>query len=349
MEPIGIASARKRTLSGSAVTFNDVWNSADLRYTVQADNIKEEIILHNASASSRFSFRITSPQLDATMLDNGEIHFTDPSGEVVFTIPAPFAVDGNGENGSVKYELQKQGARWLVDVVVDEEWLNNETRRYPVIVDPSITINSPRPGSSVAYFDVWSTDTTIGYDYSVSGHWSLFGGTYSGTYRIVNPSGTTVFFKEARGNVSYSGSGQIAVTQPGTWRVEVSAGNNYSTASGHVYYEHFSAPPNLRVGSKTNTSITWQWDPVNDPSNAKDGYQIYDAVSNSVSIQPGQVAQVTPKVAYLLRKVHIRERLLLSRGLNKELRHKLLYKLPHPGSCGSTISPAPGPAAHRQM
>jgi hypothetical protein len=63
--------------------------------------------------------------------------------EVIFDIPAPYMIDGAGNEGyDVTYELSRQrNGKYLFSIVADETWINAEGRVFPVTIDPAIEVN----------------------------------------------------------------------------------------------------------------------------------------------------------------------------------------------------------------
>ena len=85
------------------------------------------------------------------MQDNGEIVIHTKSRGSVFTIASPYMYDANGrESTSVKYTLERLNeCEWLVTVIADKEWINNEDTAFPVCIDPSMSFSSPYTTSHV--------------------------------------------------------------------------------------------------------------------------------------------------------------------------------------------------------
>ena len=133
---------------GSAGEFSNALRSTTVRYTALSTGVKEELELANASAPSRFLFNITySPSLHAAASDGG-IAFSDSSGKLVFTLPAPFMTDAGGLSKSVLVGLvvSRPGEATLT-LKPDRSWLGASSRQWPVTIDPTVTITYN--GSSV--------------------------------------------------------------------------------------------------------------------------------------------------------------------------------------------------------
>ena len=64
----------------------------------------------------------------------------DESGNTEYLIPAPIIFDAAGEYGSAEYSLTEQNGngKYLLTVTADSEWVNAESRAFPVTLDPAI-------------------------------------------------------------------------------------------------------------------------------------------------------------------------------------------------------------------
>ena len=168
--------------------------NVDLRVFPGANGATTFLILRTRPAEPSFTFVLDSPGLDPSLLDDGSIEFLDESGNLVATMPQPYAVDssvdkargGGSLTSDVSYALSKKGGRTLLTVSVDPEWLKTAT--YPVYVDPTInnpsllndnTVNAINPSTvyqdivlttSPYYHEMWlGTDPTnsanVSYDF----------------------------------------------------------------------------------------------------------------------------------------------------------------------------------------
>ncbi|MCI6996144.1 MAG: DNRLRE domain-containing protein, partial [Eubacterium sp.] len=123
----------------SAVAYGDILPGVDLEYILESQRVKENIILKDASAPNSFVFQYQSHGMEPVQ-DGNRILFQDGEGKVVFEIDAPFVYDASGEfSTEVSVELTKgNGKKCEVTVTVDEAWLTQEGRAFPVVVDPAI-------------------------------------------------------------------------------------------------------------------------------------------------------------------------------------------------------------------
>lgn len=58
---------------------------------------------------------------------------------MIYSIPAPYMMDSAGaHSNAVQYTLEQQGNGYLLTVTPDIHWLTDESRVYPVTIDPTI-------------------------------------------------------------------------------------------------------------------------------------------------------------------------------------------------------------------
>ena len=151
-------------VSGDTATYADAWPSADLRVKVYPEGVKEDIILKDATAPKSFTFDLAElGAVNATQVGNTVEYIETLTGKVVGRIPEPFAVDAKGVRGPVTLTL----AGSAVTLAVDSAWLADPARVWPVVLDPTTTIQpDPTAGkdafiSSVNPTANYGTDTNL--------------------------------------------------------------------------------------------------------------------------------------------------------------------------------------------
>ncbi len=140
-----------------------------------SSDVKEYIIVKSPQSEYAYSFSLKLSGLKAELLDNGGISLYDETSlKEKYRIPAPFMIDSSNERSEdVSYELTlvKDGL-YILTVVANPEWINHESRVFPVSIDPSVQktglydtyINSASPTTNYGYDDeLWisSTKTTF--------------------------------------------------------------------------------------------------------------------------------------------------------------------------------------------
>ncbi len=175
---------------GGDVAFAEVFGAGtSLNYSVSNGGVKEEIVLSFAPPVGEvvYRFPVNLDGFTARANASGSISFLDSVGKEQWVIPLAAAwekpVSGRPSvYGKVGVTLEKNavGGQDLV-VRPDEAWLRDPARKYPVIVDPTIT---PGQGSSANAYGYVDTDypTTHLTQCSVAGTTCL--ATYSATRKV---------------------------------------------------------------------------------------------------------------------------------------------------------------------
>jgi hypothetical protein len=149
------------TAAGDTVRYDDVFEGVDIELQATATGVKETLVLADASAPAVYDFPLSVTGLDPVLDDPfGAVRFADPdTGETAGLIPAAWAVDSSeGPRGerpdpvSVAYGLVGGGADPVLRLTVDEAWLRDPARVFPVIVDPTVTLGNYVP-SGDTYVD----------------------------------------------------------------------------------------------------------------------------------------------------------------------------------------------------
>jgi hypothetical protein len=128
------ASRGSAHVRGSSIDYEDALQSTDIGYRVLSTGIKETLTLADAHGPDTFRFTLGGAgALDATSRSDGAVAFSAPgAGRPTFVLSSPWAADTVG--GLVGNGL------WQITVTVDHAWLSSAARRFPVVVDPTISI-----------------------------------------------------------------------------------------------------------------------------------------------------------------------------------------------------------------
>lgn len=152
--------------------YESIDDSAFLEYTSLHDGLKESIILNEKPKKNEFSYKLTLTGLAAEVKEDGSIVFCDKiSGEIVASMEAPFMNDASGEAYSedITCKLKKRGNsdQYTLTLTVDESYLADENRQYPVAIDPTATwvgtakIHDAYIVSSSPNYNYYQSDTRI--------------------------------------------------------------------------------------------------------------------------------------------------------------------------------------------
>ncbi|MET8624590.1 LamG-like jellyroll fold domain-containing protein [Kitasatospora sp. NPDC004669] len=134
-------------VQGDTLTYPLARPASDVVYNGLAQGVKESLVLHDATAPTSWVFPLHATGLTPAIGPGGEVQFKDASGTVRLTIPRGFMMDskidpasGDGVvSGGVTYRLVDQNGVPALQMDLDQAWLHDPKRVFPVTVDPSTT------------------------------------------------------------------------------------------------------------------------------------------------------------------------------------------------------------------
>ena len=134
-------------VQGEVARYRGVRIEADLELSAIASGVKEEIVLRSAAAPTSWLFPLsTSGATPVWDEASKSVRFIDRRGNIAAVIPPGFMTDssfdartgGPASSPNVKYTLVQQGTGWALKVDLDQAWLADPARVWPVIADPTI-------------------------------------------------------------------------------------------------------------------------------------------------------------------------------------------------------------------
>jgi YD repeat-containing protein len=178
----GLTGAKQVTveIEKNRVTYPGVFSNTDLRFFVDNNAVKEELVLHGKPEQSQFTYETNMKGLEAKEGQNGEILFQDKDGNTFYTLTKPFMYDSaESVSHDMSMKIRVEKGKTYIDVTFDQEWINSPDRKFPVIVDPSVIIH-----------DSTTEDNMISSTYPNSNYWldpSIYTGkqVYYGTTRTL--------------------------------------------------------------------------------------------------------------------------------------------------------------------
>lgn len=204
---------------GKNLTFKGVEPNMDIQYQTLANGIKEEIVLHQARQKENnaniflFDGNFQNAHPKEIIKGISGSSFYDEQNNYLFHFEKPFAIDAAGnrtDNVAIQIENKndskvpeiKNGidgeTAYVIRLTVDEAWLNDPARTYPIIIDPTIVHDT------TAEFAIGQMNRVKDTGLSSSVVTQATGGTvsYSGEYTIHTfTSGTTTFTPNVSMNV----------------------------------------------------------------------------------------------------------------------------------------------------
>jgi RHS repeat-associated protein len=155
------ANRRPANAKGNGLVYTDAVGGVDLRYDVLSDGVKETLVLPDASSPTNYRFLLSATgdaALRAERRPGGSwAFFSGAALAPAFVLDAPVAVDAdlNGQPSTptgpnAKLDVRKVGRGFSLALDLDRAWLKAPERRFPVLLDPTITLNPPVEDASFA-------------------------------------------------------------------------------------------------------------------------------------------------------------------------------------------------------
>lgn len=139
----------------SEISYRNVYSDTDIVYKNDGYNIKESIVVREKQDEYRYAFALEARGLSAFLVSDGSVELRDENNETVFTIPAPYMADADGEvSYAAEYALAETQDGYVLGLAVDKEWMNSSTRAYPVSIDPSVIVTAYSNSSNIAITDL---------------------------------------------------------------------------------------------------------------------------------------------------------------------------------------------------
>ncbi len=129
----------------SSAAYEDILKNVDVEYVLLGTELKENIILNNANVPSRFSFVLTTPSSLSAKETDGQVHFENSNGDVVFKMSEAVMFDAAGaESTDIKVALStvsetEESHQYKLTIIPAEKWLKDADRVYPIVLDPTVT------------------------------------------------------------------------------------------------------------------------------------------------------------------------------------------------------------------
>ncbi|MCG3086084.1 DNRLRE domain-containing protein [Anoxybacillus sp. LAT_31] len=158
------------------IIYKGLFEQTDVRYRLQGNAVKEDIILNNKPSSNAFTFEMKLKGVKAVAKKDGTIVFEDSKGNPKWYLEKPYMFDANHKySDQVAFHLRQNSGKTYIDVIVDESFLQDPDTIYPVTIDPTINEWDVLRDNFIAYNfpdSVYSSNT-----YMHTGYNSYFGTT----------------------------------------------------------------------------------------------------------------------------------------------------------------------------
>ena len=181
ISPIRMQTSEEKLLKlatlSSAGYFKEILPGIDIRYRLESEVMKEEILLKNKeAATAEFTFVMKHPSLAIKKLADGSLVLCkeleeEQTGkasdkEIVFYLDQPILFDQNGAVLKADYKIAAGNGMSEITIMMDQAWLMDEERAYPVTIDPTVRIEKKQTTIDDAFVRSKDPNSSYGYNFS---------------------------------------------------------------------------------------------------------------------------------------------------------------------------------------
>ncbi|MEY9867603.1 RHS repeat-associated protein [Peribacillus sp. B2I2] len=153
-------NAANASTKDGKVIYKDVYQDTDIHYTMLPNGIKEDILLHSKESATSFKYSVHGT-LTARKVDR-YIEFLNKDNKVVWEMLPPFMEDAEGVySEKIEYSVIQEGNKQYIQVEIDEAFVKDPARVFPIIVDPTVNIGGTASNTKDTY--VMKKYPTINY------------------------------------------------------------------------------------------------------------------------------------------------------------------------------------------
>jgi len=141
------ASRAKATTKGSSIGYQDALPHVDANYNLLGDGLEEVLTLKDGQAPSSYTFLLKAPKgATASQQADGSWVFVIPGrAPASFWLKAPYAYDSGTRNVEPRQPHAQMSVKegkdgFDVTLSLDQSWLKDPARKFPVFLDPTITV-----------------------------------------------------------------------------------------------------------------------------------------------------------------------------------------------------------------
>ena len=148
----GDAGVNQITLTGtiegvvSELAYTDMLPGVKLYFSNAGFDTTESIIIAERQDNYIYRFDLNLAELEANTAVDGSLYFTNPYGELIFIIHAPYLVDYAGAvSEKAEYDVGYEDGRLILTIIADSDWMNLPNRIYRVTLSSLVDCG---PGSA---------------------------------------------------------------------------------------------------------------------------------------------------------------------------------------------------------
>ncbi|TXK75433.1 fibronectin type III domain-containing protein [Paenibacillus sp. N3.4] len=248
-------------VSNNITTYFNAWQSTDLLYQVQNDQMKMELHLADNKAPKTFVFDVTTNNVNYRQNPDDSIDFINNDGDLSFQIPRMWVRDASSNENrydKLKINFRQNGNKTLLELTLDDNNL-----QYPLVIDPTTTLPVIAGGKS--HILELRRDGTV-WAWGKNDYGQLGNGTQTYSYNFVQVSQLSDVIAVATG-----ANHSLALKQDGTvWAwgsdIEGQLGNRYQSISPRTpaQVDQLSNIVSIAAGADysvalKNDGTVWTW------------------------------------------------------------------------------------------
>jgi RHS repeat-associated protein len=163
----------------TSATYRSLFPGIDVAYDVTRSGLNENIAIgHRPNGPIAITYDLSTDGLVLSLRADGSVTATSAAGVFAFTLPAPWMMETpNGQqlagapSTRVGVTLTGSMGHYALTYTPDLAWLQDPGRRYPVVLDPSLTITYEVDNAFNSAGSIWGVgwspptyDFPVGYD-----------------------------------------------------------------------------------------------------------------------------------------------------------------------------------------
>ena len=122
--------------------YKNIEDGVDLKYSCMEEGIKESLIINNKQDNYDFDFTLDIKDLTPKFNEETNTLELQKDGETIYTILSPYMIDANEKRSDdCYYEISVDESVLTLSLRVNADWVNDNERVFPVIIDPTIKVN----------------------------------------------------------------------------------------------------------------------------------------------------------------------------------------------------------------
>ncbi len=141
-------------LSDNQITYPNAFGEGTaLVYTPTLSGLKEDIVIDSKDAPETYSFTMSTNGLSVFSDEEGLFLANDEDAEEKIRLGNVWLYDSGDRfcRGEMQTETVTEGQEYIIKIVPDQEFLQDERTEYPVTIDPTMTVSDNTYGAGAIY------------------------------------------------------------------------------------------------------------------------------------------------------------------------------------------------------